>query len=96
MITSPNVNNVKISFDYFETEYYNDILYFGEGLVPDKQNALGSFDGLGIPDAFAINAESGWFYFVSNEAEAFPGFSFSWEGYGGKSVFLVFLCQAVA
>ena len=84
MITSPNVNDIKISFDFFETEYYNDILYFGEGVLPDRQNALGSFDGQDIPDAFATSSESVWFYFVSNEAETFHGFTFSWEGYGGR------------
>ena len=76
-----NANSVRIEFNDFQTEHYNDILYLGE----DQTNLIGAFDGFDIPGPFAIQSLNVWLNFVTNDDIEFAGFSFDWTGYTGMN-----------
>ena len=82
-IPDEDVNSISITFNSFETEHYNDVLYFGEGFPPSQDNLLASFDGWNVPEPVALQSSSLWFNFVSDEDVTFSGFSLSWRTYQG-------------
>ena len=85
VISIPDVNSIRISFQHFETEHYYDYLYFGMGDVPDENKALGSLNGWDLPDVFALQAATIWFLFVTNEDVNYSGFALSWDVANGMN-----------
>ena len=86
-----NVNSIRIVFQHFETEYYEDKLYFGIGDAPDENaaaNAIGSIDGTPMvtPPPISFQSPSLWFLFMTNEDVTYSGFEISWEAFDGEFI----------
>lgn len=89
LISVQEANSLRIIFQQFDTEHYYDYLYVGEGVIPNKDDALASWDGSETPSSFALQSSSMWFLFVTNENVTYSGFSFSWETFQGRYIYRI-------